>query len=405
MPTPLEVFNHHESSILRIDVVSRIPELYFISRNELQQRINQYQDIINLSRPIMNYFSPHFDNKYMHLNLIDPDGCILHSLEDEHVGAVCPGFIYINNNTAIKESLLQGTIVDLYSVENNEGLVSMPILTSNSAVCLTITSMRGRIPNDYLRMTLFIYQMLCAQYRMISEFNKATDTLVDLNSESTLIVNEDGFITSANARCMDLLGVDSKDILRGIHVNEIIDGYYNLCESPSPPVGESFMVLTRDEWRTAELVNCKVLQLPVGGRHTVLSFRCIIPLPSAPTPVTGHNRKDAFQGIIAISPEMRRNITIAHRVSTLPSTVLIEGESGTGKELIAQGIHLASGRKGPFVAINCGSLSKELLQSELFGYAEGAFTGAKKGGKTGKFKQADGGTIFLDEIGEMSEEM
>ncbi len=405
MPTPLEVLNHYESSMLRIDVVTRIPDLYFIPRNELQQRINQYQDIINLSRPIMSYFAPNFDNKYMHLNLIDPDGCILHSLEDDHVGAVCPGFIYINNNAAIKESLLQGAIVDLYSIEANEGLVSMPILTRDSAVCLTITSMKGRIPNDYLRMAFFIYQMLYAQYRMVSEFNKATDTLVDINSESTLIVNEDGLITSANAKCMEFFGVDSKDILTGIHVNEIIDDHRHLLDPSGPPNGHSFMIYARDEWRTAELVNRKVLQMPVGGKHTVLSFRCQNSLQIIPAPAVDHERKDAFKGIIGSSPEMKKNITIAHKVSALPSTVLIEGESGTGKELIAQGIHLASGRKGPFVAINCGSLSKELLQSELFGYAEGAFTGAKKGGKTGKFKQADGGTIFLDEIGEMSEEM
>ena len=102
---------------------------------------------------------------------------------------------------------------------------------------------------------------------------------------------------------------------------------------------------------------------------------------------------------------MRRNMAIAQRVARLPSTVLIEGESGTGKELIARGIHRASSRKGSFVAINCGSISRELLYSELFGYAEGAFTGAKKGGMIGKLKQADGGTVFLDEIGEMSEEM
>ncbi|TGU71903.1 sigma-54 factor interaction domain-containing protein, partial [Mesorhizobium sp. M00.F.Ca.ET.186.01.1.1] len=85
------------------------------------------------------------------------------------------------------------------------------------------------------------------------------------------------------------------------------------------------------------------------------------------------------------------------------ATVLIQGESGTGKELFAQGIHLSSQRAtGPFIAVNCAALPGNLLESELFGYEEGAFTGARKGGKPGLFELAHGGTLFLDEIGEMS---
>ena len=82
--------------------------------------------------------------------------------------------------------------------------------------------------------------------------------------------------------------------------------------------------------------------------------------------------------------------------------VLITGETGTGKELFAQAIHRESSRrKKPIISINCASIPSELLESELFGYDEGAFTGAKKGGKIGKFQLADGGTIFLDEIGDL----
>lgn len=89
------------------------------------------------------------------------------------------------------------------------------------------------------------------------------------------------------------------------------------------------------------------------------------------------------------------------RAARTSSNILIEGESGTGKEVLAEAIHHASGRSGPFIPINCGAISKELLQSELFGYEDGAFTGGKKGGMCGKFEIANGGTVFLDEIGEM----
>jgi transcriptional regulator with PAS, ATPase and Fis domain len=95
----------------------------------------------------------------------------------------------------------------------------------------------------------------------------------------------------------------------------------------------------------------------------------------------------------------------AKKAAKVASTVLLEGESGTGKEIIARAIHRESGRPGAFVPVNCGAIPKELIESELFGYEEGAFTGAKRGGMKGKFELADQGTLFLDEIGEMPLEM
>lgn len=102
------------------------------------------------------------------------------------------------------------------------------------------------------------------------------------------------------------------------------------------------------------------------------------------------------------SAEIRAVFEMAARAAKVDSTVLIQGESGTGKELVARYIHEHSLRVGmPFVTLNCAAIPDSLVESELFGYAEGAFTGAKKGGQPGKFELADGGTIFLDEIGDM----
>jgi transcriptional regulator with PAS, ATPase and Fis domain len=113
-----------------------------------------------------------------------------------------------------------------------------------------------------------------------------------------------------------------------------------------------------------------------------------------------------FSDIIAKSPVMRQLVDYAKIISDSPSTVLIEGESGTGKEVFAQSIHNASSRsRMNFVAINCAAIPDNLIESELFGYSDGAFTGAKKGGLPGKFELAHKGTLFLDEIGEMSTEM
>jgi transcriptional regulator with PAS, ATPase and Fis domain len=106
--------------------------------------------------------------------------------------------------------------------------------------------------------------------------------------------------------------------------------------------------------------------------------------------------------IIGETPPMLYVKKLARRASRTSSTLLITGESGTGKEVIAQAVHTRSVRReGPFISVNCGAIPENLLESELFGYVDGAFTGAKKGGKPGKFELADGGTILLDEIGDM----
>ena len=116
----------------------------------------------------------------------------------------------------------------------------------------------------------------------------------------------------------------------------------------------------------------------------------------------GHVARYTLKDVVGHSAEMRSLVEHAELYANSPSSIFIYGESGTGKEIFAQGIHMASPfRNGPFVGINCTALPESLLESELFGYAEGAFTGAKKGGKVGLFEMAHNGTLFLDEIGEM----
>ena len=110
----------------------------------------------------------------------------------------------------------------------------------------------------------------------------------------------------------------------------------------------------------------------------------------------------SFDDIIGDSKELSKVKKSARLFAAGNSTILLQGESGTGKEVFARAIHTESSRgAGPFVAINCAALPENLIESELFGYVEGAFTGASKGGRIGKFELADGGTLFLDEIGEI----
>ena len=141
----------------------------------------------------------------------------------------------------------------------------------------------------------------------------------------------------------------------------------------------------------------------VGGLLTVQEKKEVMGMAVEVTGSHAHFTFDSILGSSACLGQALRHARIA-AASTAP--VLLCGETGTGKELFAQAIHNGGERRNrPFVAINCGAIPKELLESELFGYEEGAFTGARKGGRPGKFELADSGTLFLDEIGDMPFDM
>ena len=142
-----------------------------------------------------------------------------------------------------------------------------------------------------------------------------------------------------------------------------------------------------------------LLAIPIGKpRHRVTS----LPTQAA----AGKAETDVFAEIIGISAPINIAKERARRIAPLDLPVLLLGETGVGKEVFARAIHQASSKpEGAFIAVNCGALTRELLASELFGYSDGAFTGARRGGLPGKFEQADGGTLFLDEIGEMPLDM
>ncbi len=137
----------------------------------------------------------------------------------------------------------------------------------------------------------------------------------------------------------------------------------------------------------------------IGGVGTIQNYRHVEEMISK----VGRKHLTTFEDIIYQSAKMKKVVETAKTVAMSKSTVLLRGESGTGKELFARAIHMESNRAdAPFIAINCAALPDSLLESELFGYEDGAFTGALKGGKKGLFEQAHGGTLFLDEIGEIS---
>lgn len=145
--------------------------------------------------------------------------------------------------------------------------------------------------------------------------------------------------------------------------------------------------------------------LDQNGRFigSVLHLREIHAIEKMVGKIAGSQARYTFEDIQGRSPQIQKVINLARTIAQSPSTVLIYGESGTGKEMLAQAIHNAGGRsEGPFFALNCAAIPHDLIESELFGYEGGAFTGAVQGGRCGRLELAEGGTLFLDEVNGMS---
>jgi transcriptional regulator of acetoin/glycerol metabolism len=218
-------------------------------------------------------------------------------------------------------------------------------------------------------------------------------------------VDKSGRIRSVNSAAEALLGVPAQ-VLRG----SIADAYFDMQALNSDQAAKDRLqpVLLKCRTNPRLLVQAaRICSATGSGEEVVLTICEMQRARGVGGPQLGvqasarESKPKGFETILHNSPVMRRAIEQAVNAAKTPSTVLLVGETGSGKELFARGIHQAGKRAaGPFVAVNCGAFSDELVQSELFGYAPGAFTGAMRKGRIGKFEKAHKGVLFLDEISE-----
>jgi transcriptional regulator of acetoin/glycerol metabolism len=211
-----------------------------------------------------------------------------------------------------------------------------------------------------------------------------------------------GFISDANIAAEALLAIPGKH-LKGQSAETFFDyGVFLACRKDGIPVTIPMPCRVNKKLMARATPMYSLNGTWVGTVVAVMEPQHAPQRASAPALPPEKALAEGLDLILGQSPAIAKAIGLARKAARTPSTVLLTGESGTGKELFAHGIHMASSRaSGPFVALNCGAIAAELIQSELFGYAGGSFTGADRKGRPGKFELADKGTLFLDEIGEM----
>ncbi|OUN79531.1 Fis family transcriptional regulator [Flavonifractor sp. An52] len=249
------------------------------------------------------------------------------------------------------------------------------------------------------------------------ELNAAARAAFDAMREGITIIDTEGRLVFCNQAYLEFLRKESGEPL------ESVEGKYLRDLRPGarlPDVlqaGKPILHITRQEIKDFYFVNLYPIyegDTLVGGLSVVTFLEDAYQTREELEAVEARSRqvlhsiskangaRYTFDDIVAVTPAVARVKDLAQRIAVTDATVLLESESGTGKELYAQAIHNASSRRdGVFVAINCSNFNANMLESELFGYTEGAFTGAKRGGKMGLFEAASGGTLFLDEISEM----
>lgn len=259
-------------------------------------------------------------------------------------------------------------------------------------------------------------QSIADELEAVKDLKGTMETVLDAAYDGLIVVNREGIVTMINKAFADLLGQSSERVV-GKHVTEVLKDtrMHLVAQTGRAEIGDLQRINGHD---------VVVMRIPIKkegrtiGAVGKIMFKDVHDLNALAQKINSlrselayykgelqryRGAKYGLDNIVGESREISRLKETVRKVAQSNSTVLINGETGTGKEIFAHALHMESNRRyGPFIKVNCAAIPEQLLESELFGYVGGAFTGARKGGQVGKFELANRGTIFLDEVGDMS---
>ena len=290
----------------------------------------------------------------------------------------------------------------------------------------------GRHENSHphtLGMITAAAQAVSNQLQMQVWLSNANDLLSELKTilqtlpEGILLLRRDGVVSQMNGPAGTMLGLSPARVT-GRRLSDVLPLPAALAQAimRQQQLADEELVFDTSRGRVTCLCTLKgissyrpetglenivgssglVIAEPVAADGFVMILRSIERVQKLVNRMTGARARLTFANVVGESPALKEAMRLARLAATSNSTALLHGETGTGKEIFAQSIHSSSARAdGPFVAVNCAAIPRELITTELFGYEGGSFTGADRQGRSGKFEQAHGGTLFLDEIGDM----
>lgn len=408
-------------------LVNQQRPLNMLDPAELAVRKEKNRILLDISEPIMETISNFIAGSGFIIALTDSDGVILRLMGDDEMADAVKGggFVVggdwsersagsnaIGTTLAIRKPIQFCGYEHFCTFTQRTACSAAPILSPNGRIIGSIDlTGRLRMVNDHtlgiavsmasaIENCLRIYQAE-QQSRMDSAFKNA---VIESISDGIITTDSGGVITHMNHKAADYFGIrfDSK----GKNLYELMkkdnQPLFDLLSSGENITDRELDIFTESGKRKF-IATVRPIRDETGVKlGTVLNMSELSRARRIARRYAMSSAKLTFDDLLGDSSLFCDSVRAAKNAAHTNATILLLGESGTGKDVFAQAIHNESDRShGPFVSINCGAIPRELIASELFGYVEGAFTGANRGGNPGKFELADGGTLFLDEIGEM----
>ncbi len=398
---------------------------------ELQDRLLKNRELILISEPFINQLYSFLKGSSFFTILTDSEGCILSVIGHEEILSeafdlkMIPGAFMdesgIGTNAmsvALHEKMpVQVTGKEHYIEAYHRWTCSASPIIDHEGKIIGSLDLTGYIDSVHPHTLGMVVASVNAIEKIfkINQYSqklmmskKYIETILDSIPMGIITSDLDGNIKGVNNHACEMFGY-SYDEIKSMLIPELIKGWSilkNMINSKNPFTDEEVFVNAKKNKLQFNLSAYPVLDINEEIVDIIYIFSEVKKVRKLANKIMGRQAIYTFDKIIGTNEKFKKVISFAKKVADSKSTILITGESGTGKEVLAQSIHnYCSRREEAFVAINCGAIPRNLIESELFGYEEGAFTGAKRSGHPGKFEIADGGTIFLDEVGEMPLDM
>lgn len=402
-----------------------------LSQKELEDKYMEFMPLLNTAKPFMDSLYKIIENSEFIIRLTDSDGYVLEHIGEDNIiklyNPINSGDGYsireeVIGTNAIGITLVTGKPIQVvggehYLKQYHEWTSSAcPIKDENGKILgvLSITGSYKLVHPHTLGMVVAAAEAIEKElkledsYKRLKLINERFYQITESLSEGIIGIDSTGIIINMNRFARRLLGYSEEEVLNK-NIFDVISlpnhkEIINDVHRGKKYEEEELNFKTKGGRKKICIANITPIKLinskELGG--AVINFREKRVVHSLVNKIVGANARFTFDDILGRSEAIKFAKKLAKIAASSDATILLQGESGTGKEMFAQAIHNDSKRRDhPFVFLNCGAIPRDLVSSELFGYEEGAFTGSKKGGRPGKFELADGGTIFLDEIGDM----